>query len=182
MLLWGSVSAMDDGRQGLVGTPPFGLGANGLNPHLNQGNGFVLEFMATLVLCMTVVMTAVHKKSLAQGIPHVAPMAIGFAVFLAHIVLVPLTGCGINPARTFGPALMNSIAGSKVWDDSYWIYFVGPFCASMAAAAFYKMIFAEDAADENDEEATEKNLDDPLKQIMDTKEIPSGGTSSDDNA
>lgn len=53
---------MDEGRQGLVGTPPFGLGANGLNPHLNQGNGFMLEFMGTLVLCMTVVMTAVHKS------------------------------------------------------------------------------------------------------------------------
>ena len=81
--------------------------------------------MGTLVLCSTACMTAVHGKSLAKGVPHLAPLAIGFAVFLAHIVLVPLTGCGINPARTFGPALVNSFAGEKVWEDSYWIYFIG---------------------------------------------------------
>lgn len=99
LLLWGSVSELNDGRgvvEGrVVGDPPFGLGNNGLNGNLSPGNGFLLEFMGTLVLCSTVCMTAVNGKSLAKGIPHMAPMAIGFAVFLAHIVLVPLTGCGI---------------------------------------------------------------------------------------
>ena len=67
--------------------------------------------MRTLVLYMTVVMTAVQKKSLAQGAPNLASLTIGFAVFLSHLVLVPLAGCGINPARTFGPAVVNVIAG-----------------------------------------------------------------------
>lgn len=79
LLLWGSVSALDDGRDE-VGNPPFGLGANGLNPALNQRNGFVLELMGTLVLCMTVVMTAVHKKSLCQGVPNLAPRMRGAAL------------------------------------------------------------------------------------------------------
>lgn len=100
LLLWASVSEMNDDRGeigAIIGNPPFGLGANGLNPALNQGNGFVLEFMGTLVLCVTVCMTAVSPKALAKGTPHLAPLAIGFAVFLSHLVLVPLTGCGINP-------------------------------------------------------------------------------------
>jgi len=163
LLLWGSVSAMNDDRQNIVaeviGNPPFGLGANGLNPALNQGNGFLLEFMGTLVLCSTVCMTAVHGKSLAKGVPHLAPLAIGFAVFLAHIVLVPLTGCGINPARTFGPAIVNSFAGAKVWDNSYWIYFIGPFAASIAAAGIYKFVFLDH------DETTEEPVENTTKEV-----------------
>lgn len=176
LLLWGSVSTLDEGRgdatqAALVGSPAFGLGANGLNSALNQGNGFLLEFMGTLLLCVTVVMTAVHKKSLAQGIPHMAPLAIGFAVFLAHIVLVPFTGCGINPARTFGPALVNSFAGAKVWDDAYWIYFAGPFTASVVAAAIFKFVFAEENEEaQGDEQGTHE--DEPVKDVP---EVAAGG-------
>ena len=173
LLLWGSVSNMAEGRKDIIeqviGHPPFGLGANGLNPALTSGNGFLLEFMGTLVLCVTVCMTAVHPKSLSKGTPHLAPLAIGFAVFLAHVVLVPLTGCGINPARTFGPALVNSFAGAKVWDSNYWIYFIGPFTASIAAAGIYKFIFCdcEDASAE--EAAPSPAVDDKaVKEIKDS--------------
>ena len=41
-----------------------------------------------------------------------ACIAIGFAVFLAHCVLIPITGCSINPTRTIG--LLGS-SGSKRW-------------------------------------------------------------------
>ena len=157
LLLWGSVSDMNDGRQEVIeqviGNPPFGLGANGLNPALSSGNGFLLEFMGTLVLCVTVLMTCLHKKGLAQGSPNLAPLAIGFAVFLAHVVLVPLTGCGINPARTFGPAAVNTIAGANVWEDNYWIYFVGPFTASMVAAVIFHGMANLDEAKADDESA-----------------------------
>eukprot|EP00977_Amphora_coffeiformis_P011598 scaffold2782_cov182-Amphora_coffeaeformis.AAC.28 len=158
LLLWASVSNMSEGRgdvlDQVVGNPPFALGANGLNPALNEGNGFLLEFMGTLVLCVTVVMTCLHKNSLAQGAPNMAPLAIGFSVFLAHVVLVPLTGCGINPARTAGPAIVNTIAGSNVWASTYWIYFVGPFAASMIAALIYKVLFAPE--DDENEDANVK--------------------------
>lgn len=117
LLVWACTSNMSYGRETdeidrVVGNPPFDLGANGLNKTLNDGNGFILEFMGTLVLCIVVLSTVLHPESLAQGKPALAPLAIGFAVFLAHVVLIPLTGCGINPARTFGPAVVNSFAGN----------------------------------------------------------------------
>uniref|UniRef100_A0A7S3P433 Aquaporin n=1 Tax=Amphora coffeiformis TaxID=265554 RepID=A0A7S3P433_9STRA len=106
LLLWGSVSGMSEDRSSVqeqvIGSPPFNLGANGLNAALSPGNGFLLELMGTFLLCMAVMMTTQHSNSLSQGAPHMAPLAIGFAVFLAHVVLVPLTGCGINPARSLG--------------------------------------------------------------------------------
>lgn len=152
LLLWGSVSALDTGRDAtdeqVIGSPPFGLGANGLNPSLSHGNGFLLELMGTLILCSTVLMTTQHSKGLAHGMPNMAPFVIGFAVFLAHIVLVPLTGCGINPARSLGPVIVNAIAGNNVLDDASYIYYVAPFTASVIASVLYKSVFPPEAEEE----------------------------------
>ena len=148
----------------LIGNPPYGLGVNGLNPDLSHLNGAVLEMMGTLILCLTVVMTAVHKKALSQGTPNLAPLAIGLSVFLAHVVLVPLTGCGINPARTFGPAFVNLWAGNVVWTSSYWIYFGGPLMGACIAAALYSLFKSDD-----EEEGTEdvSSLEEPIVKIDD---------------
>lgn len=44
-----------------------------------------------------------------------APLPIGFAVFLVHLATIPVTGTGINPARSLGAAIIyNKSAG---WDD-----------------------------------------------------------------
>ena len=137
-LLYGSISGLNDHS---AGTPPFLLGANSLNPELTEGNGFLLELMGTLILCLTVYLTAVRGGGPSDGQPNLAPLVIGFAVFLAHVVLIPFTGCGINPARTFGPALVNSFAGSDVWNDDYWIYFLGPLVGAMVAFGI-SLIFA----------------------------------------
>ena len=52
-----------------------------------------------------------------------APLAIGFAVFMVHLATIPITGTGINPARSFGAAVIYN--NGKVWDDqvSYSIFF-----------------------------------------------------------
>lgn len=49
---------------------------------------------------------------------------------------------------------MNTIAGSNVWASSSWIYFVGPFTASMIAAAVFKVIFAPENDDDDVDEDT----------------------------
>lgn len=139
LFLWGCTSGLQGvGVQDSSLTPPFNLGANSLTAPLSTGNGFFFEFLGTLLLCLTVAGTAVDKKSMAQGQPSTAPIAIGFAVFLAHVVLVPFTGCGINPARTFGPALVNSFAGNNEAWNVTWFYYVGPWLASAVAAVIHE--------------------------------------------
>lgn len=44
-----------------------------------------------------------------------APLPIGFAVFLVHLATIPLTGTGINPARSLGAALIYN--KDQAWDD-----------------------------------------------------------------
>jgi aquaporin TIP len=93
----------------------------------STGAAVVIEAVLTFVLVFTVFATAIDNR----GLGHVAPIAIGFAVFIDHFVGVPLTGASMNPARSFGPALV-----SGEWDDQ-WVYWIGPLIGAGVAAALY---------------------------------------------
>ena len=103
---------------------PFNVGMNTVNPTIPTGSAFLGECMGTFLLVFTVIMTAVHPKSIAQNI---APIAIGWSVLLAHLVLIPLTGCGINPARSLGPMLVVISAGGKAGLTGWWVFYTAPF-------------------------------------------------------
>merc|ERR1719245_2407983 len=94
--------------------------------------------MGTFLLCFVVYQTAVDDKSITRASdktnPIGAPIAIGFAVFLAHLALLPVTGCSINPPRSFGPALVATLAGEEGLMDDYWLFFVAPHMAAVVAA------------------------------------------------
>jgi len=115
-----------------------GLGSNKVSPDYTSGQAFIGEFMGTLLLCIVVYQTAVDGKAIThvkeKTNPVTAPIAIGFAVFLAHLALLPVTGCSINPPRSFGPALVATLAGEKGWMDDYWIFFIAPHMAAVVAA------------------------------------------------
>ncbi len=96
------------------------------------GQGLLVEAMFTFLLVFVVLHTAVRKGSAAEG--GFAPIAIGFAVFLAHIVAIPLTGTGINPARSFGPAVVSG------YFTDLWVYFLGPAIGSTFAVGAYALL------------------------------------------
>jgi aquaporin-1 len=134
----------------VAGNPAFKLGSNEVSPWLGQGSAFLIETMGTFLLVWTVMMTAVHKKSIAGNI---APIAIGWSVLLAHLVLIPFTGCGINPARSAGPHIVSALAGEVVGYRGVWIFYVAPFVGSGAAALMTSLIFGLDEEDEEEGEA-----------------------------
>ncbi len=100
--------------------------------------GFTVEAILTFFLVTTIFMTAVHKKA-AAGL---YGFAIGGMIFLDHIVGVPLTGASMNPARTFGPALV-----SGFW-DYHWIYWAGPIVGGVIAGLVMNYIFVKKAEQE----------------------------------
>lgn len=109
------------------------LGAHGLNLEVldGEGAGVAVEAILTFVLVFVVFATAIDPR----GMANLAPIAIGLAVLVDHFVGVPLTGASMNPARSFGPALV-----ADVWDD-HWVYWLGPLIGGGLAGLVYYFTF-----------------------------------------
>ncbi|XP_047335101.1 aquaporin PIP2-2-like [Impatiens glandulifera] len=115
----------------------YGGGANELAAGYSIGTGLGAEIIGTFVLVYTVFSaTDPKRKARDSHVPILAPLPIGFSVFMVHLATIPITGTGINPARSFGAAVI--YGKDKAWDDQ-WIFWVGPFIGA-AIAAFYHQI------------------------------------------
>ncbi|KAK9051909.1 hypothetical protein SSX86_028537 [Deinandra increscens subsp. villosa] len=116
----------------------LGGGANTVAPGYNKGTALGAEIIGTFMLVYTVFSATDPKRSARD--PHViilAPLPIGFAVFMVHLATIPITGTGINPARSLGAAVIFN--DKKVWDD-HWIFWVGPFVGAVAAQAYHEYV------------------------------------------
>ncbi|CAN1258048.1 Probable aquaporin PIP2-5 [Linum perenne] len=122
----------------------YGGGANTLSPGYSKGTGLGAEIIGTFVLVYTVFSATDPKRSARDShVPVLAPLPIGFAVFIVHLATIPITGTGINPARSFGAAVIFN--EEKAWDD-HWIFWVGPFIGAAGAAFYYQSILRAGAA------------------------------------
>lgn len=65
------------------------------------------------------------------------PLAIGLTYAISHIVILPFTGCSLNPARSLGPAVM------KEEFEDQWIYAAGPILSASLAGLLHDFIFAK---------------------------------------
>jgi glycerol uptake facilitator-like aquaporin len=91
---------------------------------------FWLEMLLTAVLMFVIISVATDSK--AAGTP--AALVIGFTVVLHVLWAGPVSGASMNPARSFGPAL---IAGN--WDHQ-WIYWVAPVVGAIVGASLYQLL------------------------------------------
>ncbi|CAN4117063.1 unnamed protein product [Withania somnifera] len=102
------------------------------------GTGLGAEIIGTFVLVYTVFAATDPKRNARDShVPVLAPLPIGFAVFMVHLATIPVTGTGINPARSFGAAVI--YGKDKAWDDQ-WIFWVGPFIGAAIAAFYHQFI------------------------------------------
>jgi aquaporin-4 len=101
-------------------------------------SGFAVEAILTFFLVLVIFMTAVHKKAS----PGWAGFTIGGMVFLIHLVAIPLTGASVNPARTFGPALI-----SGFW-EFHWIYWAAPILGGIIAGLIMNYVYVKKAEKE----------------------------------
>jgi aquaporin related protein len=87
----------------------------------------------TAQLVFTIFMLATEKH---EG-TFIAPLGIGLSLFVAELMGVYYTGGSVNPARSFGPAVV-----SHKFNSYHWIYWVGPIMGAFLASAFYMFIKA----------------------------------------
>lgn len=106
------------------------LVANKLSPGTSISRGLFIEMFLTAQLVITVYFLAVEKHRAT----FLAPLGIGLAVFIAHICGTNYTGTSINPARSFGPAVVTDFTGYQ------WIYWLGPFLGSFLAFVVYTIL------------------------------------------
>jgi glycerol uptake facilitator protein len=98
--------------------------------------GLVAEALGTFILVWAIIGVAVNPRATKEW----AALAIGGAYGMAVMVIAPLTGAGLNPARSFGPAL---VAKEFNGVDTFLVtYVAGPCLGALVATVLYLAIFA----------------------------------------
>jgi len=113
---------------------------NHIHDELTQGHAFITEFILTFFL-MLVIMAACDSNKSNQTL---VPLAIGMAVFCAHMIALPITGCSINPTRSFASAAAASGLDEcpHAW-DGHWVFWFAPLSGAATAGLLYEYCFLE---------------------------------------
>lgn len=111
-----------------------GFGSNGLG---GVGGsifaGLIVEIVLTFIFVLTIL--GVTSKKAAHG--SFGGIVIGFTLVLVHLFGIGLTGTSVNPARSFGPAVVAAIAGNTEPLASLWVFIVAPLIGAAIAAFLY---------------------------------------------
>lgn len=108
----------------------YSLATNVLQPGATPGLAILVEALLTFFFVF-IVLGATSKT----GNPALAGVAIGLALGLVNIVGIPVDNCSVNPARSFGPALMDPAAFRD-----FWIMIVGPLLGCAAAVIGWRIV------------------------------------------
>jgi MIP family channel proteins len=103
-------------------------------PSGSAGDAFLIEIVVTAIFVFVISGAATDKRAAAAA----APLAIGGAILLLALAAGPISGGSVNPARSFGPALV-----SGTWDD-FWVYITAPFIGGVIGALAYNFIQREE--------------------------------------
>jgi aquaporin Z len=117
-----------------------GFASNGYGAHSPGGYTLVSCLVAEIVLTfffLMVILGSTDKRA-PQGF---APIAIGLALTLIHLVGIPVTNTSVNPARSTGQALF--VGGWAI--AQLWMFWVAPIVGALIAGKMYGM-FAEEEA------------------------------------
>ena len=124
------------------GSPDFdiakGFAANGFGDHSPGKYGLGACLVTEIVLTMMflfIIMGATHGKAPAGF----APIAIGLALTLIHLISIPVTNTSVNPARSTGPALF--VGGWAL--GQLWLFWAAPLIGGAAGGMLYRWIGVE---------------------------------------
>jgi len=117
-----------------------GFAANGYGDHSPGGYSMLAAIVAEFVLTfafLLVIMGSTDKRA-PKGF---APIAIGLALTLIHLVGIPVTNTSVNPARSIGPALF--VGGWAI--EQLWLFILVPIVGGIAGGLVYRMLLEPEA-------------------------------------
>jgi len=116
-----------------------GLASNGYGEHspgkYSMASGFITELVMTAMF-VVIILGATDKRAPAG----LAPIAIGLALTLIHLISIPVTNTSVNPARSTGPALM--VGGWAI--AQLWMFWVAPLLGAVVGGVVYRWLGKED--------------------------------------
>eukprot|EP00752_Nemacystus_decipiens_P008578 g7659.t2 len=113
-------------------------GANEIAEGVAVADAFGGEVLCTFLLMITVFSACDGELARKNSGAPLLPFVIGMAVLLAHLVLIPIDGCSINPARTFATSVTNNS-----WDD-HWVFWVGPLLGGVLGTVVWEAVLRPD--------------------------------------
>lgn len=129
----------------LGGIGTTGLGANGFGSAsavgLNVLGAIIVEIILTCIFVLVVLAATADKK--------IAPFAgiiIGLTLTFVHIMGIPLTGTSVNPARSFGPALVSVFGGNFQPLAQVWVFIIAPLVGAALAAIMWAWLKSKPAS------------------------------------
>jgi len=117
---------------------PNGIAVNGYGPLSPGGfplaSGVVIETLLTFGFLMVILGSTDGRAP--SGF---APIAIGLALTLIHLISIPVTNTSVNPARSLGPALL--VGGLAL--QQVWLFWLAPICGAVVAGFAYRWLAGE---------------------------------------
>ena len=126
-------------------------------PHVSWLQAALIEMVITAFLVFVISAVATDPRGIGR---YVAPFAIGGTILLGALWGGPITGGSMNPARSFGPALISGIVNSNLDWTTLSIYIVGPIVGGIIGAWLYHLI-RQPAAEIEEEVETASASDAP---------------------
>ena len=118
-----------------------GFGSNGLaGVNGNALAGLLVEIVLTFIF-VTAILGVTSKKANHGSF---GGLVIGLTLVVVHILGIGLTGTSVNPARSFGPAVIAAISGNTEPIAALWVFIVGPMIGAALAAYVYKFLESKD--------------------------------------
>lgn len=117
----------------VIGTDA-GLGANGLYDE-SIIKSLIIEIILTFVFVIAILGVTNYTSNSS-----VAGLVIGLTLTLVHIFGIHFTGTSVNPARSFGPALVQAMDGNTQALSVIWVFIVAPLAGAALAAFVYNLI------------------------------------------
>lgn len=128
-----------------IGNPEYSisgsnpLGTNGYGTHSPGGYPLVSCLIAEIIftfMFVTIILGATNSRETSN----LAPIAIGLALVLIHLVTIPITNTSVNPARSTGVAIW---AGTELISQ-LWLFWVAPIIGGLLAGWTYRALFDDE--------------------------------------